>query len=119
MEQTQEGDMRSRFEKPVPPAGPRLAAAVLAAAFLLMPLSLNTADPLGYAGALAAGDNGGGKDMVHGRVSDGDSSPGSQPTTPCLSCYSGASLMGTQNKEPYVVQATAPCQTCVNGSMGK
>jgi hypothetical protein len=81
--------------------------ALVAAAFLLLP----------YASALAGGDQGGFvRDQVGNNTGYTSYSSEPSPSTPCLSCYDGAGLAGTQNKAPYTIQSTPSCQTCARGS---
>src|SRR5215469_3638107 len=99
--------------------------ALLAGAFLLLPLKSDPLDPLGYDIASAAGnggDHGGMRDQ--GQVQD-NSSGGytnysgdpTDPVTPCQSCYGGAGT-DAQNLGGYTYGLPNPCQTCSSGAGG-
>jgi hypothetical protein len=95
--------MQILSDKGIRPAG---MTALLAVSFLVLP----------YASSLAG--DGGLKDQAGNNNSGYTSYSSSQPSpsTPCLSCYNGAGLAGTQNKEPYTIQSLPICQTCKRGS---
>ena len=81
----------------------------LAAAAAVMAIGLST--------AALAGDQGGSKDRVPNTPAYTNYSTSTDDTaTPCQTCYSGAGLSGTQNKQPYSVTTTPRCQSCVKGS---
>jgi hypothetical protein len=100
--------------------------ALLAGAFLLLPLKSDPLDALGYATASAAGnggDHGGMRDQ--GQDQDNFSSAytnysadPTDPVTPCQSCYGGAGT-DAQNLGRYTYGEPSPCQSCANGATGK
>ena len=85
----------------------RLAGAmvVVAAALMLAPA------------AMAGADQGGSKDKVPDTAAYTNYSTSTDQTaTPCLTCYAGAGLAGTQDETPAAVPATPRCDTCTKGS---
>ena len=85
----------------------RLAGAmvVVAAALMLAPA------------AMAGSDQGGSRDKVPDTAAYTNySTTTDQAATPCLTCYAGAGLAGTQDKTPAAVPATPRCDTCAKGS---
>ena len=100
--------------------------ALLAGAFLLLPLKSDPVDPFGYAVASAAsngGDHGGMRDQGQ----DQDNSSGgytnysadpTDPVTPCQSCYGGAGT-DAQNLSGYTYGLPSACQSCSSGAGGK
>ena len=108
-------------------SGPaRLTAmtALLAGAFLLLPLKSNPVDPLGYAIASAAGnggDHGGMRDQGQENSNSGYASYSADPTdpvTPCQSCY-GEAGTDAQNLGGYTYGLPNPRQSCSSGAGGK
>jgi len=80
------------------------AMAALAVAVLLAPAAM-------------AGDQGGSRDKVPDTAAYTNYSASSEGTaTPCQTCYAGAGLAGTQDKEPASVPQTPRCDTCTKGS---
>ena len=98
--------------------------ALLAGAFLLLPLKSDPVDPLGYAVASAAGnggDHGGMRDQGQENSTSGYASYSADPTdpvTPCQSCYGGAGT-DAQNLGSYTYGLPNPCQSCSSGAGGK
>jgi hypothetical protein len=117
--------MRMLFQGPT-----RLAAmtALLAGAFLLLPVNTDPLSPLGYAIASAAGnggDHGGMRDQVQQGSNSGASSytsysaaPMTAPVTPCQSCYGGSGT-DAQNLGTYNYGMPNDCKSCENGETGK
>src|SRR5215475_12378714 len=117
--------MRMLFQGPT-----RLAAmtALLAGAFLVLPLNADPLSPLGYAIASAAGnggDHGGMRDQVQLGSNSGASSetsysaaPMDAPVTPCQSCYGGSGT-DAQNLSNYNYGMPGDCKSCENGEAGK
>ena len=110
-------------------SGPaRLTAmtALLAGAFLLLPLKSDPLDPLGYAIASAAGnggDHGGMRDEGQGQNNSSTgytsySADTTDPVTPCQSCYGGAGT-DAQNLGGYTYGTPGPCESCSSGAAGK
>ena len=94
--------MRVMIDKQLRLAG---AMAVIAAALMLAPA------------AMAGSDQGGSKDKVPDTAAYTNYSASSEGTaTPCQTCYAGAGLAGTQDKEPASVPQTPRCDTCTKGS---
>jgi hypothetical protein len=93
------------------------ATALLAATILLV-------DPLGSAGAWAAGgggDHGGGRDQVQQNSNIGYTNYSADPTapvTPCQSCYGGAGT-DAQNLSSYTLGQPTLCKSCASGEAGK
>ena len=98
--------------------------ALLAGAFLLLPLKSNPVDPLGYAIASAAGnggDHGGMRDQGQENSNSGYASYSADPTdpvTPCQCCYGGAGT-DAQNLGGYTYGLPNPRQSCSSGAGGK
>jgi len=98
--------------------------ALLAGAFLLLPLKSDPVDPLGYAVAAAAsngGDHGGMRDQGQDNSNTGYTSYSADPTdpvTPCQSCYGGAGT-DAQNLSGYTYGLPSACQSCSSGAGGK
>ena len=113
--------MPSVFSRPA-----RLTAvtALLAGAFLLLPLKSDPVDPFGYAVASAAsngGDHGGMRDQGQDNSNTGYTSYSADPTdpvTPCQSCYGGAGT-DAQNLSGYTYGLPSACQSCSSGAGGK
>jgi hypothetical protein len=114
--------MPTLFSRPT-----RLAAmtALLAGAFLLLPVKSDPINPLGYAIASAAGnggDHGGMRDQGQSTNSNtgytGYSADTTDPVTPCQSCY-GGSGPDAQNLGGYTYGTPGPCLSCANGATGK
>jgi hypothetical protein len=80
------------------------AMAVIAVALMLAPA------------AMAGSDQGGSRDKVPDTAAYTNYSTTDQTATPCLTCYAGAGLAGTQDKTPAAVPATPRCDTCTKGS---
>jgi len=105
-------------------AGLTAMTALLAGAFLLLPLKSDPVDPLGYAVASAAGnggDHGGMRDQGQENSYTGYvnySADPTDPVTPCQSCYGGAGT-DAQNLGSYTYGLPNPCQTCSSGAGGK
>ena len=94
--------MRLMIDKQIRLAG---AMAVVAAALMLAPA------------AMAGSDQGGSRDKVPDTAAYTNYSTSTDQTaTPCLTCYAGAGLAGTQDKTPAAVPATPRCDTCTKGS---
>ena len=94
--------MRVMIDKQLRLAG---AMVVVAAALMLAPA------------AMAGADQGGSKDKVPDTAAYTNYSTSTDQTaSPCLTCYAGAGLAGTQDKTPASVPATERCDTCVKGS---
>jgi len=94
--------MRVMIDKQLRLAG---AMAVVAAALILAPA------------AMAGADQGGSKDKVPDTAAYTNYSTSTDQTaTPCLTCYAGAGLAGTQDETPAAVPATPRCDTCTKGS---
>ncbi|HEX4570281.1 MAG TPA: hypothetical protein VH184_07640 [Dongiaceae bacterium] len=82
-----------------------VAIAVFAAAVMLAPT------------AMAGSDQGGSRDKVPDTAAYTNySTTTDQTATPCLTCYAGAGLAGTQDKTPAAVPVTPRCDTCTKGS---
>jgi hypothetical protein len=113
--------MRMLFQEPA-----RLAAttALLAGAFLLLPLKADPSGPLGYAVAAAAsngGDHGGMRDQVQQNSNTGYTNYSvdpAAPVTPCPSCYGGAGT-DAQNLGSGSYGQPSACKSCENGATGK
>lgn len=93
--------MRVMIDKQIRLAG---AMAVIAVALMLAPA------------AMAGSDQGGSRDKVPDTAAYTNYSTTDQTATPCLTCYAGAGLAGTQDKTPAAVPATPRCDTCTKGS---
>ena len=102
----------------------RLAGAttLLAAAFLLAPLTADPAHPLGYAVAAAATggpDHGGSNGLRDRGGKEGAGGSTANPVysaAPCQSCGMGAGMSGTVDYQPYSIETAPRCDSCTKGS---
>ena len=94
--------------------------AILAAAFLLLPLGAVPADPIGYASALAANgdshDGGGGRDRGPSNNIGSGLFTENYTAAPCDTCVMGSGMIGYDNMEAHSLLNTPPCDTCKKGS---